>query len=117
MIYILLEKEAGIGYSQTEKYDSVRRDTIREMNNLPFEHTYKASDPDLLPTKIVVEGFESYVRKYNINIWLAAEVKKCVPSCEGVGWIINVRKGKEVYLIQTKHLILSIGASLSVPIL
>jgi cation diffusion facilitator CzcD-associated flavoprotein CzcO len=111
----LLEKEAEIGYSWTGKYDSVRQHTIREMNNLPFDRTYKASDPDLLPAKTVAEGFENYVRKYNINIWLAAEVKKCVASREGVGWIVNVRKGKEGYVIKTKHLVLSMGASLSVP--
>jgi hypothetical protein len=113
--YLLLEKEAEIGYSWTGKYDSVRQHTIREMNNLPFDRTYKASDPDLLPAKTVAEGFENYVRKYNINIWLAAEVKKCVASREGVGWIVNVRKGKEGYVIKTKHLVLSMGASLSVP--
>jgi hypothetical protein len=84
--YLLLEKEAEIGYSWTGKYDSVRQHTIREMNNLPFDRTYKASDPDLLPAKTVAEGFENYVRKYNINIWLAAEVKKCVASREG-DWV------------------------------
>jgi hypothetical protein len=113
--YLLLEKEAEIGWSWTGKYDGVRQHTIREMNNLPFERTYKVSDPELLPAKLVAEGFQNYVRKYNINIWLAADVERCVGSPGEIEWMVNVRKGQEKYVVKTRHLILSMGASLSVP--
>jgi hypothetical protein len=113
--YILLEKESEIGYSWTGKYDGVRQHTIREMNNLPFDRTYKASDPDLLPASIVAEGFQNYVRKYRINIWLDAEVINCVVSSTGIGWVANIRKGGERKVIRARHLVLSMGAGLSVP--
>jgi hypothetical protein len=113
--YILLEKEAEIGYSWTGKYDGVRQHTIREMNNLPFDRTYKPSDPELLPAKIVAEGFRNYVKKYRINIWLAAEVEKCLPSSGEIGWKVNVRKGGQRYVVRARHLVLSMGAGLSVP--
>jgi len=113
--YILLEKDSEIGYSWTGKYDGVRQHTIREMNNLPFDRTYRPSDPMLLPAKIVAEGFQNYVKKYCINIWLAAEVEKCLPSNGEIGWVVNVRKGGKSYVIKARHLVLSMGASLSVP--
>ena len=113
--YILLEKESEIGYSWTGKYDSVRQHTIREMNNLPFDRTYKASDPDLLPASIVAEGFQNYARKYYIKIWLDSEVKNCIPWRKGIGWAVEVRKGRERKAIMARHLVLSMGAGLSIP--
>jgi hypothetical protein len=113
--YLLLEKETEIGYSWTGKYDGVRQHTIREMNNLPFDRTYKASDPELLPAKKVAEGFKNYVKKYRINIWLDVEVEKCLASSEETGWVVNVRKGREQHVVKGRHLVLSMGAGLSVP--
>jgi cation diffusion facilitator CzcD-associated flavoprotein CzcO len=113
--YLLLEKEKEIGYSWTGKYDGVRQHTIREMNNLPFDRTYKASDPELLPAKTVAEGFKNYVMKYRINIWLNVGVEKCVASSGEIGWRVNVRKGRERHMIKARHLLLSMGAGLSVP--
>jgi hypothetical protein len=40
---------------------------IREMNNLPFDCTYKASDPELLLAQTVAERFKNYIKKYHIN--------------------------------------------------
>ncbi|KAE9377666.1 flavin-containing monooxygenase [Stipitochalara longipes BDJ] len=113
--YILLEKEAEIGYSWTGKYDGVRQHTIREMNNLPFDRTYKASDPELLPANIVAEGFKNYIRKYNINIWLAAKVEKCLTGTGENRWTVSVRKDEKEYIITARHLVLAMGARVSVP--
>lgn len=113
--YFLLENQNEIGWSWTGKYDSVRQHTIREMNNLPFDRTWKPTDPELLPAKYVAEGFKNYVEKYRINIWLGAEVQKCVASNGGVGWEVELRKGGEKFAVKTRHLVLTMGASLSVP--
>ena len=114
--YVLLEKENEIGSSWTGKYDSVRQHTVREMNNLPFERTFKASDPDLLPAKRVTEGFQSYVEKYRINVWLGAQTEKCDKTKEG-GWELSVRVGNEVKDLRTKILVLALGGGVSIPAL
>lgn len=111
--YLLLEKENEIGYSWTGKYDSVRQHTVKEMNNLPFERTYKPDDPILLPAKTVADGFKGYVEKYRINIWLGAQTEKCVRN-DG-GWDLNVRVKEGVKMLRTKHLVLSMGGGVSVP--
>ena len=113
--YILLEKAPTVGFSWTGKYDAVRQHTVKEMNNLPFDRTYKASDPTLLPAKTVAEGFQNYVEKYRINIWLAANVESCLKSSEEPGWVVKVRKGEQEHVIKAKHIVLSMGASQSVP--
>ncbi|KAL2070656.1 hypothetical protein VTL71DRAFT_13682 [Oculimacula yallundae] len=113
--YVLLEKAEEIGCSWTGKYDAVRQHTVREMNNLPFDRTYKDSDPTLLPAKTVAEGFQNYVKKYRINIWLAANVESCVKNIEKPGWVVNVRRGEQKNLVKARHLVLSMGARQSVP--
>lgn len=113
--YLLLEKEKDIGYSWTGKYDSVRQHTVKEMNNLPFERTYRADDPILLPAATVAEGFKNYVEKYKINMWLAAETTKCSRR-EDSGWDLSVRVGNgDVQMLKAKHLVLSMGGGVSVP--
>ncbi|KAG0646447.1 Flavin-containing monooxygenase [Hyphodiscus hymeniophilus] len=111
--YLLLEKEAEVGRSWTGKYDSVRQHTVREMNNLPFERTYKADDPTLLPAKTVAEGYENYAEKYRINVWLGVRTERCVRKDEG--WELNVRLRNETRVLRTKHLALSLGGGASVP--
>ncbi|KAK0119930.1 hypothetical protein ONS95_011355 [Cadophora gregata] len=113
--YILLEKAPTIGFSWTGKYDAVRQHTVKEMNNLPFDRTYKASDPTLLPAKTVAEGFQNYAEKYKINIWLNSNVESCLNSKEKPGWVVKVRKGEHEYVIKARHIALSMGASQSVP--
>jgi cation diffusion facilitator CzcD-associated flavoprotein CzcO len=114
--YVLLEKEKEIGWSWTGKYDSVRQHTIREMNNLPFERTFREDDPMLLPASTVARGFKEYVEKYKINIWLSAETEICRRK-EG-GWVLGVRVGgseEQVVELKARHLVLSMGAGRSVP--
>ena len=111
--YLLLERETEIGTNWTGKYDSVRQHTVREMNNLPFDRTYREADPILLPAKRVAEGFREYFEKYKINGWVGAKTEKCVRKDEG--WELNVRVGQKLRVLKTKHLILSLGGGFSVP--
>lgn len=112
--YAVLEKRNSVGNNWTQRYESVRQHTLREYNNLPFDRTWKENDPSLLPGKIVAEGFENYVRKYNINVWFNTDTT-------GASWDAN----KRVWLVQTtanarkrnlvcKHLVIAIGAGVSV---
>jgi hypothetical protein len=112
--YLLLEKAGEIGYSWTGKYDTVRQHTVKEMNNLPFGRTYKADDPTLLPAKTVAEGFKGYVEKYKINVWLDAVTESAVRKENG-GWLLKVKVGEKEEQVQTRHLVLSMGAGVSVP--
>ncbi|KIW37385.1 uncharacterized protein PV06_10429 [Exophiala oligosperma] len=113
--YVLLEKRPSIGHNWIGRYESVRQHTVREYNNLPFERTWNPTDPLLLPGKIVAEGFENYVNKYNINLWTNAETT-------GAKWVENDRvwkldvtvKGQEKRTIVCRHLVVSVGAGMSV---
>jgi cation diffusion facilitator CzcD-associated flavoprotein CzcO len=110
--YLLLEK-GEVGGSWTGKYDSVKQHTVREMNNLPFERTYRESDPVLLPAAVVKRGFEEYVEKYRINVWCGAETESAIRK-EG-GWVVNVKVEGLAVRVETRHLVFAMGAGVSVP--
>ncbi|KIW11309.1 hypothetical protein PV08_10609 [Exophiala spinifera] len=113
--YVLLEKRASIGHNWIGRYESVRQHTVREYNNLPFERTWHPTDPLLLPGKIVAEGFENYVTKYNINLWTNAETTGAKWVEEGRVWTLDVTvKGAEKRTLVCRHLVISVGAGMSV---
>lgn len=113
--YLLLEKESDVGCAWTGRYDAVRQHTIREMNNLPFDRTWKPTDPELLPASIVAEGHKNYVEKYRINIWLGIDVQSCDQLKDGVGWRVEVLKEGKKYLVKARHLVLCLGFGISIP--
>ena len=113
--YVLLEKRPSIGHNWVGRYESVRQHTVREYNNLPFERTWKPTDPLLLPGKIVAEGFENYVQKYNINIWTSADTTGATWAPQSRQWTVDVTvNGEEPRKLVCRHLIISIGAGMSV---
>lgn len=113
--YVLLEKRASIGHNWIGRYESVRQHTVREYNNLPFERTWNPTDPLLLPGKIVAEGFENYVKRYNINLWTDAETTGAKWVEESRVWSLDVTiKGAEKRTVLCRHLVISVGAGMSV---
>jgi cation diffusion facilitator CzcD-associated flavoprotein CzcO len=113
--YVVLEKRPFVGNNWTQRYESVRQHTVREYNNLPFERTWKSGDPLLLPGKIVAEGFENYVQKYNINLWTNATTTGSTWSPQSRTWTLNVLiNGTEKRELVSQHLIIAIGAGVSV---
>ena len=116
--YVLLEKQPSIGNNWVGRYESVRQHTVREYNNLPFERTWKPTDPELLPGKIVAEGFENYVKKYDINMWTSADTTHATWSPEDRTWTLDVTVTvngvEEQRKLICRHLVISIGAGMSV---
>jgi thioredoxin reductase len=115
--YILLERERDVGLSWTNKYESIKQHTNKESNNLPFDRTWKADDPDLLVGAEVAVGFQNYVKRYGINVWTSTVTKDCTWNEQQSGWTLIVERGASVerHTISTRHLGLAMGAGLSIP--
>ena len=114
--HVILEKNHEIGYNWTGKYDSVKQHTIREYGNLPFGRTWKPDDPNLLPARHVAEGFQNYVDRYGINVWLSTKLERCSWDEQSQQWTIEVfREGRGTEVIKGRHLMLALGAGVSMP--
>ncbi|KAK4508174.1 hypothetical protein PRZ48_001912 [Zasmidium cellare] len=107
--YAVFEKQAFVGKTWTQRYETVRQHTIREYNNLPFDRTWAENDPTLLPGKIVAEGFENYIKRYNINIWYQTDTRKAIWNSDKREWTLEVTVNGEERKVVCKHLIVAIG--------
>ncbi|KIX02726.1 uncharacterized protein Z518_08668 [Rhinocladiella mackenziei CBS 650.93] len=113
--YIVLERSAIPGYRWISRYDSVRQHTIREVNNLPFGHTWDPSDSDFLPGPTVARGFSDWVKKYNINIWTSAEVISARFDESHGCWTVTLTRDNQHLTLHSLHLAIALGAGLTNP--
>lgn len=115
---VVIEK-ASIGNAWTSKYDSIRQHTVREYNNLPFERTWKQDDPELLPGKIVAEGFANYVNKYGIKVWARSTITSCTRDDKSETWTLEISSTDASQpssrTIKARHLVVAIGAGVGMP--
>ena len=114
---VVIEKSAFVGNAWISKYDTVRQHTIREYNNLPFDRTWKETDPNLLPGEVVAEGFARYVDKYGVEVWLNSQVSSCKRDDQKSSWTLEItsepRAGSlepQTRTINCRHLSIAIGA-------
>lgn len=113
--YVILDRNPRIGDSWTGKYDTVKQHTVRQYNHLPFDPTWSKDEPLLLPAKKVAEGFQNYVRKYNINVWLSTTIEACDQNLETGDWTVKAERDGSTHVVKSKHLALGLGAGLSEP--
>lgn len=116
--YVLLEKRARVGHNWINRYESVRQHTVREYNNLPFERTWTSRDPDLLPGKLVANGFDNWIKKHNINLWTNADTTEATWDAKSRTWTVSVSitgdgEQKKRTLV-CRHLIIATGAGVTV---
>lgn len=115
---VVIEK-ASIGNAWTSKYDSIRQHTIREYNNLPFDRTWKQDDPELLPGKIVADGFSNYVKKYSLDVWTSSTITKCTRDDDSQTWTLEISSTDSAQpssrTIKTRHLAVAVGAGVGMP--
>ena len=116
---LVIEKAAAVGNAWTSKYDTVKQHTLREYNNLPFDRTWKDSDPDLLPGQTVVDGFANYVDKYGLKVWLNSEVSACKRDDHTSTWTLEVTtqgsSQPQTRTITCRHLSIATGAGVGLP--
>jgi len=118
---LVIEKGPAVGNAWTSKYDSVKQHTLREYNNLPFGRTWNKDDPDLLPGKVVADGFAKYTEKYGIAVWVNSEIVSSAHDDSTGTWTFEVvikdpsSGSAKSRTIRTKHLAVATGAGVGAP--
>lgn len=118
---LVIEKGPAVGNAWTSKYDSVKQHTLREYNNLPFGRTWNKDDPDLLPGKVVANGFAKYAEKYGITVWVNSEIFSTTRDDSAATWTLQVTTrdpssgSSQLRTIKTKHLAIATGAGVGAP--
>lgn len=106
--YLLLEQGESVGRTWTNRYDSAKLHTVREMNNLPWGRTWSSDDPIFISAKRVAEGFQQWTKKHDINVWVSSRRTSCSPHDNG--WAVQVqRENSLTYSFFVEHLALGMG--------
>lgn len=114
--YVLLEQKSRVGHGWYGKYDSVTLHTTKEFNNLPFERLWSADDPNRLPARKVVEGFERFIHRYKINVWFSCHIEGARWDADARVWSIRVDAGdRGTRSLRSRHLALTMGAGHAIP--
>ncbi|KAH7391256.1 dimethylaniline monooxygenase (N-oxide forming) [Cadophora sp. MPI-SDFR-AT-0126] len=68
--YVVLDKHQNVGDNWKTRYGSARLHTSREYGHLPFERTFSSRYQEFLSKDDLVEGYQRWVEKFQIKIWL-----------------------------------------------
>ena len=112
---LTVDREARVGDSWANRYDSLTQHVITEFSNLPFDRTYPAETPKFVTKDATAEAYRNFAEKYNLHVWLSSKVEACSWGETEGKWTLNIFRAGETYTVKTRHLALCIGTGLSIP--
>ncbi|KAH8802605.1 flavin-containing monooxygenase [Xylogone sp. PMI_703] len=114
---VALESNAQIGDNWTQRYASAKLHTGREYGHLPFSRTFPPEENYFLTSADLAQGYRRFVQEYGINVWLSSTLESATWNKDKDMWKLIVKKDKlsEMVTIDTRHVVLCIGAGGQVP--
>lgn len=113
--YLLIERNEAIGENWSQRYDSMHWHTPTEFSNLPFGRTFDEEDGMWLPAKKIAEGYQRWVRDYNINVWNSASPNRCKYDTTKQMWSSTIECKGKTFHIKSRHLCLALGSGFNEP--
>lgn len=114
--YVILDKNKHVGDSWKTRYGSVKLHTSREYSHLPFDRTFPAPLPEWLTKDQLAEGYQNWVNKFDINIWLETRLLSGRWDESNKQWSLIIERGGEAETIKASHLVMAIGSGCQIPI-
>ena len=108
---VTLERNAHIGENWTSRYDSVKLHTCKEYGHLPFGRTFLPEDPYFLAAKDLARGFQRFVDRYDINVWLSTNVDSAAWDDEAKKWTVSIDRAGQSMALKACHIVFAIGAA------
>jgi cation diffusion facilitator CzcD-associated flavoprotein CzcO len=112
---VILERKAKIGQNWTDRYDSISIHTSRSHGQLPYQPVWGSEYPYHLSISDLEEGYQKYVQMYDLDVWLSTLLEKASWNSKERNWTLQISRIGRKSIIQTKHLVLAIGAGGQVP--
>ncbi|KAJ5174146.1 uncharacterized protein N7482_000023 [Penicillium canariense] len=135
--YVILEKQAEVGDSWKSRYDSTKckdRNSARHLildldtdaadstymsskAHLPFERTFPASYNEYLTKNDLARGYQEWVAKYDVNVWLSTKLEKGKWIADREIWELEITKQGEPKSISASYIVFAVGAGSQVPVM
>ncbi|KAH8797266.1 hypothetical protein F5884DRAFT_254874 [Xylogone sp. PMI_703] len=112
---LTVEKNAHIGDNWTMRYESAKLHTSREYGHLPFSRTFPPEDGYYLTASQLARGFQRFAEMFKINVWLSSTVESASWVEQKKTWRLLVRRQGRTETINTRHVVLCMGAGGQIP--
>jgi cation diffusion facilitator CzcD-associated flavoprotein CzcO len=107
---VLLEKNTRVGQNWTDRYESVRIHTSRAYGQLPFQPPiWDESYPYHLTIKDLDEGYNKFVSRYNLDVWLSTNLEKARWNDKTQTWTLQINQRGMRRELRARHLVMAIG--------
>ncbi|THC87620.1 hypothetical protein EYZ11_012934 [Aspergillus tanneri] len=113
--YVAIDRNYRVGDNWLRRYDSVKMHTPREFCHLPFERTFTEKYPKWLSKYDLAEGYQGWVDKYGINVWLGTELLAGEWNTTNQKWTLWMRQQGSVRVVSCSHTVLAIGIGYQTP--
>jgi cation diffusion facilitator CzcD-associated flavoprotein CzcO len=89
--------------------------TSRSYGQLPFEKIWGPEYPYHLSISDLDEGYQKFVKMYDLDVWLSTKLETASWSEEEQNWTLHLNRLGGSSTIQTRSLVIAIGAGGQVP--
>ncbi|KAH7319169.1 dimethylaniline monooxygenase (N-oxide forming) [Rhexocercosporidium sp. MPI-PUGE-AT-0058] len=113
--YVVLDKHQNVGDSWKTRYNSARLHTSREYAHLPFERTFPSTYEEFLSRDDLAEGHQSWVSKFDINIWLDTKPISGTWDSTKEKWVLCLRRNGKEQSVTCSNIVVAGGAGGQVP--
>lgn len=118
--YVVLERNAKIGDSWMNRYDSTRLHTPREYSHLPFGRTFEGYQ-EYLTKYDLARGHREWARRTGVDqhVWCNTNLDSGSWDEERKIWLLQVTHGADRprKTILSRHVIMAVGACGQIPVM
>ncbi|KAK6373275.1 hypothetical protein LTS17_008294 [Exophiala oligosperma] len=115
--YVVLEKNAHVGDNWKLRYQSTKLHTTRESSHLPFDRTFPACYPEFLTKDDLAQGYQDWVTKYDINVWVNTGLILGEWRADESLWHLQIVRDGEAQTTTARHVVLAVGAGCQIPVM
>ncbi|KAA6408835.1 MAG: dimethylaniline monooxygenase (N-oxide forming) [Lasallia pustulata] len=106
---VVLDRNSRVGDNWMLRYDSVKLHTVRQFAHLPGETTFGPEWPMFLTKKDLATGYQRYVDRFELDVWLSTGLEIANWSEEKKTWTLRVRRHGEKKIITCRHIVFAVG--------
>lgn len=114
---VVLEKNQQVGDNWKLRYQSTKLHTTGESSHLPFDRTFSASYPEFLTKDDLAQGYQDWVNRYDINVWLKTALISGEWRAEQSLWHLQIARDGQAQTITAVHVVLAVGAGCQIPMM
>ena len=114
--YLMLDRNARIGDSWRNRYDSLRFHTTKYFGDTPLESTFKDGYEYFPSAKDVARGYSDFADKHQLNTSLSTTFEAVDFDQDSNIWTVTFTKCGQRSRLRTRNVVFAIGSGGSVPV-